>query len=1026
VKAFLIVLCVAAALVAAAVTIAANNLAAALSYALTKSTGLSVSVEKAELAFGGGRAVLTAHNISVSGAIEGRAGEGRLTADLGMPLVLREAFLSDFAVTIDREGGDGEGRPPTFAVPVRLLKAERGRVAYGGRTYIVAEGAVQHLSGHGEFLFSGRIAEEGAQTHLAIEGKGFFRKKQFDVEGRYSLEDFALAALAPKYLAGRARAEGFFSYRNGRFSAEGRLAVHHFEAHAALLSRPVAMRRLEGNLALLLEKGRGVVTVSDVPFLGTVFSVRNRIEAGAFEGLDLTSGFFPTAELLERVKTDKALEGDRTLKDLFAGGEVKIRRLAYGPARPFSLELDVKDVAFADGKWMIEAIEGRLLFHGARLSVADGRARMGNSSFSALQGAMAMEGDKGLTLHGRYAVDLRDLPGLLPNTDMGDLTFLSGTTHGVLNLQEKAGEGISLSGTGSLSDGDLLFQKVRLSARGNYRFMDETLSFDPLTVERAGSQVIVRGTWNRNAADLALAGTLDMTDGEWPHLSFLKMNGRADIDVKLATVPGKARATGRIDLGGLDFEVPGTLRKAAGTPAMLEMAVTRTPGQAVFERLGYSMPSLDVAARGSFDGSSIPDLSLTVKSDDLRPVARLFLFDRDVEGRLSADLSVRDLRFPLTRLPVIDGSMAVENGFARLPGLRQPLEGIHLSARFDAGDATVHVSGLRCGTTEVATADLTVSDPEQPRFDLTLHFENFDGGDFQGTGPFSIPTIHPDSVLARTDGNMTVTARQARTGALTATDVALKGSFRESTLGLSTLSGAVMGGGADLEGHLDFTPPSPVLSVRGTISDASSGTFFRSIGSKTDFVAGPTTLSGFLTTKGRTAGELIGGLDGDVRVESSAGVIEKWSFLSKLFDLMTLNLNELSPGKFTVKAEGLTFYKIGATFLVSRGIFHTDDFVIDSPSMLITGSGDVDIGRRQIDGTLAVSPLTAIDTTIGRIPLLGTILRDEEKGIFYLTYRVKGPLDDPAISRGIATGLGGEAVGFLKRLLLAPFERRNR
>ena len=110
---------------------------------------------------------------------------------------------------------------------------------------------------------------------------------------------------------------------------------------------------------------------------------------------------------------------------------------------------------------------------------------------------------------------------------------------------------------------------------------------------------------------------------------------------------------------------------------------------------------------------------------------------------------------------------------------------------------------------------------------------------------------------------------------------------------------------------------------------------------------------------------------------------------------------------------------------MSQGVFHTDNFVIDRPAIVIIGTGDIHAPRRQIDGTVAVSPLTGIDTTIGRIPLLGELLTGDDKGLFYLTYRIKGPLEDPEITKGIGTGLGSQAVDFLKRLFLAPFQRSS-
>ncbi len=1021
-KALLISLAVVLAVVAGAAVIAANNLAATISYILTRGTGLDVSIEKADMGFRQGQAELYLQGLALRGALSGTVRDCRLVVPVGLPIALQEVLISDFTAVI--EEGTGGGSFPSV-VPVTLLKAEKGLVTYKGRAYAVTEGMVQNLSSRGEFSFSGQISEETLKTRLAVRGKGSYRKKRIEAEGRYDLEGFALATLAAKYLSGAAIANGSFTYRDERFSAQGPLQVEDFRLTAGFLAAPLSINRLEGTLEVLMEGGRGTVTVSGVSFLETAFTVHNHIEGRRFEGLEILSGFFATGELLRRLRLDGVAKRPETLKGSVTGGEVSIKRLAYAPAKPFVLEMDIRDVAFAYGKSMVEAVGGRLTLHGKNLSVADGKARIGNSSFSGVEGATALGGDKGLSFRARYDVDLRDLPALLSEAPRGDLTFLAGTTQGTLSLRQAPGQEPTLSGTGFLNGADLLFREVRLSASGLYRFAGEAITLDPLTVGRAGSEVIVRGTWSKDAKDLALAGTVDVTDGRWPPLSCMGLKGRAGIDLKLVAVPGKARVTGRLDLTGLGVAVPDMLRKEVGTPAELQVDVTRTPELLVFDRLDCTMPSLDVTAQGSFDGSSIPYLSVTVRSDDLRPPARLFLIDSDVEGRLSADLSARDVRLPLTGLPLLDGSIDVENGFARLPGLKQPLEGIHLSARFDGGNATARLTGLRCGKTVVNAGELSVIDPERPRFGLSLDFESIDAADFKGTGETSFPTIEENSLASRAEGNLSITAKHIHAGPLSAADAVFKGSFRRGTLHVESLKGDVMGGAADIKGFLGFAPPSPSITLAGQISDAKSGNFLQALGTKGEIVAGPTTLTGALSTSGSEPPALVSHLTGNLTLESSAGVVGQWHLLSKLLAVLTLNLEELAPDKWSAKAEGLTFRRIGATFTVSQGVFHTDNFVIDSPSMVITGTGDIDAPRRQIDGTVAVSPLTGIDTTIGRIPLLGELLTGDDKGLFYLTYRIKGPLEDPEITKGIGTGLGSQAVDFLKRLFLAPFQRSS-
>jgi hypothetical protein len=998
-----------------------THLHSIVSCALTVATGLNVAVSRAEARLFQGNVEVALHDISVGGQVEGTAREWMFIVSLKRPFVFHYSLLSDFSLTVKRGSLKGDFAP--MFVPVRVMRAERGLIFYGGRTYSLAEGRLENLFERRQFVFSGRVSEDG--TVLTAEGKGIYHNKHMEIEGRYGLSDLMLAAWTGKNIAGNVDAEGTFAYRNGQFSAQGPLTATDLEVRVGFFTSPLVVASLKGMLFLSIENKNATLSVSEIPFAGTSFAVHTAFKTGTFEGLEVASGFFSAEEILQRVKVDNLIGGPYTLRDILSGGEVRIRRLSYGHERPFFLEMDVSDLTFAYKKLGLQGVAGTFTIDGTTFFLTNGSARSGENGFSRITGRFSIAKDRRASLQADYSVDLRDLPTLLSQVDMGDLSFRGGTTRGTLHLQGVPSKGFTLSGRGDLKDGNVLFRKVSLSASGHYSFFNDTLSLSPLLIQRPGTELVIRGTWNKDAMDLELKGALDVTDGDWPQAPLLHIKGPAQVDLRLLRGDERMSVQGLIDMEDLLVEVPGLLRKDRGTAATMNISLTRTTGRVALEHLNLSMSPLTLTAKGSFDGDAIPELHVALSSNDLTPVSRLLLLDNGLQGRLRADLAIYELFLPLTKLPRVDGSVVVEGGSAKLPGMIKPLQDIDLSARFHGDSADIHLERLRCGNTVVSAGDLRMENPAMPQFALDLAFEKFDATDFKSNREPFIPTIPEQTILARTEGSVTVLAKHIKAGSLTATDAGMRGSFRNSALTVSSLKADIMGGIAEMEGHMGFVPPSPTFSLRGKISDATGGIFLHSLGSKSEIITGPTTLSGFLATNGSTPNNMANHLSGQVNLESSAGTIERWSFLSKLLDLFTLNLNELAPGKWTPKAEGLTFRRIGATFTASEGVFHTDNFVIDSSSMLITGTGDIDVGRHQIDGSLAISPLTGIDTAIGKIPLLGSLLREEEKGLFYLTYRVKGPIDDPQITKGIGTGFGSQAAGFLKRLLLAPFERSS-
>jgi uncharacterized protein YhdP len=119
---------------------------------------------------------------------------------------------------------------------------------------------------------------------------------------------------------------------------------------------------------------------------------------------------------------------------------------------------------------------------------------------------------------------------------------------------------------------------------------------------------------------------------------------------------------------------------------------------------------------------------------------------------------------------------------------------------------------------------------------------------------------------------------------------------------------------------------------------------------------------------------------------------------------------------------------MGASFKIKEGNFTTNNFLIDSSSMLITGKGSVDGKNKDVNGTITVSPLVTIDKTINKIPVLRSIFRDKDRGFVYASYNVKGNIEDPDINLNYVETIGGRTIDTMKNLLILPvelFEKNN-
>jgi uncharacterized protein YhdP len=160
-------------------------------------------------------------------------------------------------------------------------------------------------------------------------------------------------------------------------------------------------------------------------------------------------------------------------------------------------------------------------------------------------------------------------------------------------------------------------------------------------------------------------------------------------------------------------------------------------------------------------------------------------------------------------------------------------------------------------------------------------------------------------------------------------------------------------------------------------------------------------------------------LNGEMRFEIEHGAIERANLFAKIFSL--LNVTQYFKGRLPdLKTKGLPFYRTIAHFQIKDGVFSTEDFLVDSEAIRITGIGKLDLGKNQVDAKIGVHPLVTVDTVLSKIPIAGYILTGKNKAFLSFVYEVKGDLDDPKIEAIPIQSIPGGVFGIIKRLLETP------
>ncbi|MFN4089571.1 MAG: AsmA-like C-terminal region-containing protein [Alphaproteobacteria bacterium] len=118
--------------------------------------------------------------------------------------------------------------------------------------------------------------------------------------------------------------------------------------------------------------------------------------------------------------------------------------------------------------------------------------------------------------------------------------------------------------------------------------------------------------------------------------------------------------------------------------------------------------------------------------------------------------------------------------------------------------------------------------------------------------------------------------------------------------------------------------------------------------------------------------------------------------------------------------EGLAFAGLTAPVSFGDGRVRLHPGRAFGPAIGVTWRGDLDLGADTVDVRGTLVPFYAVNRIIGAVPIIGDILTGGRGGgVFAVTYRLSGPLDEPDMA---VNPLSILAPGFLRGLFAAPDE----
>jgi hypothetical protein len=171
-------------------------------------------------------------------------------------------------------------------------------------------------------------------------------------------------------------------------------------------------------------------------------------------------------------------------------------------------------------------------------------------------------------------------------------------------------------------------------------------------------------------------------------------------------------------------------------------------------------------------------------------------------------------------------------------------------------------------------------------------------------------------------------------------------------------------------------------------------------------------------------------LTGKGSVQLQKGQIQTGPVLSKILDI--LNIPSLLMGKVNLLEEGIPFDQLTGTFSIENGLLSSQDLALKSPVLKLTVAGSYDIPTESHDSIVAVSPFGAYSNLLKDIPLFGSLMKGERKGLMTALFEVKGPRTKPEVTylplesfTGGVKGLAQFAIDVLKNVVTLPIPKKE-
>jgi len=161
---------------------------------------------------------------------------------------------------------------------------------------------------------------------------------------------------------------------------------------------------------------------------------------------------------------------------------------------------------------------------------------------------------------------------------------------------------------------------------------------------------------------------------------------------------------------------------------------------------------------------------------------------------------------------------------------------------------------------------------------------------------------------------------------------------------------------------------------------------------------------------------------GKVELQSVNGKIERMTLLSKIFSI--LNVMDLfsKKGISDILKSGLFYSRMGVEGVVKDNNLVINKAIIKGKGLNFFASGNVDMGKADMDIDMLVSPFKTIDTLVSKVPILGRVIGGKDASVIAIPVKIKGQIRDPKVTVLPPDAVGKAMIDLVLGTLKLPFK----